>query len=364
LHPAGIIGSAHNIFYVVYKCCSFSGGRRFIHGVFVSEGGRFDLGEVELRDIHRGARFFYDSHVHTTASDGERTPQELAFEAYCGGYTVVVTDHYSVSGAQEASEEFERLRRVGGESAGVCGILSGIEVSAHVDMSEIRQIKKLHILGVGVDDRFRGLSDWLERYKRLRKSDIGHAVEVKDDLEGRGFAFNSNLEQRLTRKRNVYQVLVESFFGRPENRRLIERHFGMRVCNVDSRAKRRKKNAQTRRKIVKIMRGRYGDFNAKKPLLEDVVDLIKRSGGLAVVAHPVVSVPQMPHYSQRKLTEVFMQLKGFGIDGVEAYAPTHRLEVADMIAKSALEAGLLVTGGSDTHRRNQEIGTLCQYNTR
>lgn len=62
------------------------------------------------------------------------------------------------------------------------------------------------------------------------------------------------------------------------------------------------------------------------------------------------------------MTEVLLQLKGYGIDGVEAYAPTHRLEVADMIAKSALDAGLLVLGGSDAHRWEQELGRLVQFN--
>jgi len=55
-----------------------------MHGVFVGEGGRFDLGEVELRNIHKGARFFLDSHVHTTASDGERTPQERRMRLIVG----------------------------------------------------------------------------------------------------------------------------------------------------------------------------------------------------------------------------------------------------------------------------------------
>jgi predicted metal-dependent phosphoesterase TrpH len=335
----------------------FNGRRRFVHGFFSAEGGGFDIGEVELRNLHRGQLSSHDSHVHTTASDGERTPKQLAYEACAYGKTVVVCDHYSVSGVGSAAAEHARLIEEGYGIGG--GIVAGVEFSARVDIPSLRQIRKLHILGVGVDTGNRRLNDWLADYRRLRGFDIGHALKVKGELEERGFSFHDNIEARLSCRRNVYQVLVESLFARPENRRLVERHFGLKVWTLVSRYKRRRRNDQMRRKMVKHLRLEYGDFTASKPPLEEIVGLIREAGGLAVVAHPVSSVPQMPHFSQRKMLEVFSELASLGVDGIEAYTPSHRLEVADSIAKAALDAGLLVVGGSDAHRREHELGQLA-----
>ena len=311
------------------------------------------MDEVELRGIHRGARSLYDSHVHTTASDGELSPAEVAYEACMRGSTVVVTDHYSVSGVGEAVAEAERI--CGGWSGNIVG---GVEFSVRVELLEYRQLRKLHVLGVGVDHRSRRLVDWLFEYRRLRGADIDYAMKVKCDLEGRGFRFHGRLMEKLSSRRNVYQVLAESMFSCPENRRLIERHFDLRIWHPASRRKRRAKNAQARRRMVAGLREDYGDFKAAKPGLDEVVELVKAAGGYSVVAHPVVSVPQLPYFSPRRMVDAFSALGSLGVDGIEAYTPTHRLEVADMIARAASDAGLMAFGGSDTHRARHSLGRL------
>jgi 3',5'-nucleoside bisphosphate phosphatase len=336
-----------------------SGRRRFMHSVF-SSGSGWDVFEVDLRNIHRGVSFQYDCHVHTSASDGQRSPGELALEVYSRGLSVVVADHYCVSGAASAAQEFDSLTRGFGELGGHAGVCAGVEFSVRVELAGLRHVRKLHVLGVGVDAQDRRLSEWLARYRRLRGLDIGHALGVKGELEDEGFVFPEDVDARLGSKRNVYQVLAEALFGVWCNRRLIERRFGVRIGSLASRRRRRVKHAKVRRKMVASMRRRYGDFTAAKPGLDEVVSLVKGAGGLAVVAHPVRSVPQMPHFSHRKLAEVFESLWEAGVDGVEAYTPTHRLEVADSIAKAALDAGLMVFGGSDAHRLSDELGRLTR----
>jgi 3',5'-nucleoside bisphosphate phosphatase len=332
----------------------FRESRRFIHAVTVGDGGERLIEEVELRGLHRGFKSRYDSHVHTTASDGSLTPQELASEVCLGGKTVVVTDHYSVGGVDAALAALEGLDRVGDFNGP--GIVAGVEFSARVDDPWLRPLRKLHVLGVGVDHRSHRLNSWLADYRRLRGADVEYALMVKGDLEGRGFRFLRGVGDRLSARRNVYKVLVESMFSCPENRRLIERHFDLRIHHIASRHKRRIKNAQMRKRMVARLREDYGDFKAVKPSLGEVVDLVRRANGFSVVAHPVVSVPQMPHFSRGKMTDVLFGLADAGVDGVEAYTPTHRLEMADGIAAAALDAGLMVFGGSDTHRSGQSIG--------
>ena len=74
--------------------------------------------------------------------------------------------------------------------------------------------------------------------------------------------------------------------------------------------------------------------------VEDAVGLIKNSGGVPVLAHPV--------YVNR-LSELFGHLLDAGIMGIEAYYPAHTPQQTGYYLDLASAHGLCVTGGSDFH---------------
>ncbi len=71
----------------------------------------------------------------------------------------------------------------------------------------------------------------------------------------------------------------------------------------------------------------------------DVIDIVKRAGGVTVVAHP----GRM--YSEKEL-EKFVAA---GIDGVESLHPGHTYEIQKRMEAFAEKYNLLTTGGSDYH---------------
>jgi len=80
------------------------------------------------------------------------------------------------------------------------------------------------------------------------------------------------------------------------------------------------------------------------PSPAEAIGLLRRTGGIPILAHPV--------YTSR-LKEPFEQvcetLKGFGLLGIEAIYSNHNRQQTDRYRSIARNHGLLVTGGSDFH---------------
>src|SRR4030042_3410797 len=95
-----------------------------------------------------------DLHLHSTASDGCLSPQELVkLASDLGLEAISITDHDSVDGiapALLAAQEFPRLR-----------VIPGVEVSTDVPHGEV------HVLGYFIDYRD---SEFLAVLERLRNS--------------------------------------------------------------------------------------------------------------------------------------------------------------------------------------------------
>ena len=87
------------------------------------------------------------------------------------------------------------------------------------------------------------------------------------------------------------------------------------------------------------------------------VELISKAHGLAVIAHPSRLV------QRNLLSSLIDGLKPFGLEGVEAYYPTHDDGLRGMLLSLAKRHKLIATGGSDFHgeNRNVELGSV-NYN--
>lgn len=70
-----------------------------------------------------------------------------------------------------------------------------------------------------------------------------------------------------------------------------------------------------------------------------IIELIHRSGGVAVVAHPV----------RLRTPEALDELLDLGADGIEVVHPTADAKTVETLTAKARERGLLITGGTDFH---------------
>lgn len=83
------------------------------------------------------------------------------------------------------------------------------------------------------------------------------------------------------------------------------------------------------------------------PLASEVIDLIHRAGGLAVIAHPFQTEPDF-----EKLKTLTEDMRELGIDGIEAiYGPNHPEAEAKLLALAS-EKELIISAGTDYHASN------------
>ncbi|MFQ6037887.1 MAG: PHP domain-containing protein [Candidatus Aminicenantales bacterium] len=91
-----------------------------------------------------------------------------------------------------------------------------------------------------------------------------------------------------------------------------------------------------------FMDGRPASVPRRNVLLVEVLDVVRQTGAVPVLAHPGA-------YFQRVQKEDLVQLKAAGLQGLEVYTSYHGAEQESYYRDLAEELGLVVTAGSDFH---------------
>ncbi|MBD3388303.1 MAG: PHP domain-containing protein [Candidatus Altiarchaeales archaeon] len=328
------------------------GGSRFFHGVHTDRKGRFKRLDVLGLSSHLSSNI--DGHVHTSASDGIRTPRELAYEVYKRNLRVAVTDHNTLSGALESIKALEEYSRVFGFSSD-SEIIAGIEFTVKLGKNMFNGMKRMHILGVGIDPYNMHIWDWMIEQDNTRENNIRHAYDVVGSLRRQGIRFDDMFEERVNVYNNVYKAVARSMvYNDPKP---FKRFLGFWVNEKRGGCWRKEvRSGGFEKRMINRLTAIYGELSSRKPSLESAVDMIKKAGGLVVAPHIMTTRPSLKQCSVRELAGFFGKLGSYGIDAVEAYHPAHCLKTADRIAESALKSGLSVTAGSDAHRREDLLG--------
>jgi len=81
---------------------------------------------------------------------------------------------------------------------------------------------------------------------------------------------------------------------------------------------------------------------------QDAIKLIRRSGGIPVLAHPL---------TVSRHEELIASLAGEGLAGIEAYYGEFSADDVKKLVRLAEKYGLIATGGSDFHGINEETET-------
>ncbi|MGH2368115.1 MAG: PHP domain-containing protein [Chloroflexota bacterium] len=253
-------------------------------------------------DVHRQWSRV-DLHLHTTASDGTLSPAEVVALALERGLRVIaLTDHDSTGGVDAA---LEAARGTGLE------VIPGVEINTDVPSGE------LHILGYYLDHHDAGFQD---RLSRQRASRLGRGEGMVQRLRDLG------LDIRWERVQELAGVAAGGAVGRPHiARALQEKGY---VASVQE--------------AFDTYIGNDGPAYVPREKLEpaEAVPIIRRAGGLPVLAHPA----EIPDFD----TFVPALIAG-GLAGLECYYGTYPPDVVARLVERAHALGLVPTGGSDFH---------------
>lgn len=245
-----------------------------------------------------------DLHTHTTASDGQYTPAELAGLAKSRGLSVLaVTDHDTIAGVNEAQRA--------GSALGLT-VIRGVELSA-------KDYSNCHILGYGFRDGDTELSRLCERFRAGRDE---RKYKIVDFLREKGVELDlSEVEGiaggEVIARPHFAQVMVKRGYV-STNREAFDRYLDTEEFR--QKVKRFKADAKT------------------------CVEAIQAAGGKVSLAHPY----QMG-LEDGELDELVGRLKGWGLDAIECYYPKHSPEQQSFYLRLAEKYRLHQTGGSDFH---------------
>jgi len=253
---------------------------------------------------------FVDLHCHSTASDGTFKPAEVVRLAVENDLSALaLTDHDTIAGVAEAAEE---AGRVG------LDFLPGIEISA-----EYPQPGTMHLLGYGIDPQSPTLRD-------LTKT----LLAGRDNRNPKIIAKLQQLGVSITMK-EVEAEAGGKVIGRPHIAAIL-----MRKGYVQS-------IKQAFEKYLAPGGAAYFDKERLDPA--QAISLIRESGGLPVLAHPI----QLRYQNDGQLEREVKDLVDLGLAGIEVIHSDHGAQLVEKYTAIAKRYGLLKTGGSDFHGTNK-----------
>lgn len=261
-----------------------------------------------------------DLHTHTTASDGQYTPEELVYKAAEKNISVLaITDHDTISGLEEGAEACKK---------------TGITFVPGIEINIQRPNCEFHLLGLGLN--LNGISESLNKLlKELIESRHERNEFIVSKMRSSGIK---------TTVEEIQAEFPDQVLGRP--------HFASWLTNHN---------------YVKNRQAAFDKFLARdRPWyveragadLDEAVKAIYESGGVPVIAHPLSL-----YLSWSKIEPVLADFFERGVKGMECFHPGARVTECLRLQEIARKLGFFVTAGSDFHgekvRADRRPGHTC-----
>ena len=246
-----------------------------------------------------------DLHTHTTCSDGTDRPRDLVNKAIVQGLEVLgIADHDTTSGWKEAAQALRGSLKLALGAEISCLTTDGVSV---------------HMLGMLFDPNHEEMQQVLEETRDGRLPRMRKMIE-KMRAEGMDISIE-DVEKAMP---------VGATMGRP--------HLA---------------DALVAKKIVKSRDEAFIDLlhndsrfyvSHAAPTPVEAIALIRRAGGVAVIAHPFAS-----HRGEILKPDDFADLVAAGLNGIEVDHRDQNPDERAMLRVIARELDLVVTGSSDYH---------------
>lgn len=254
---------------------------------------------------------FVDLHMHSTASDGSRSPTDVVRAARQAKLAAIaLTDHDTVAGLAEAS--------AAGAELGV-RVVNGIELSA-VEGEVETHILGLHLRDVSVLER------GLAALREMRERRAQRIVEILNSL-GVMITYADVLAQAgggAVGRPHVARAMIANGWA-VDSRDAFDRYLGA---------------------------GRPAFAPKDQLSMREAIAMIHDAGGIAVLAHPGSGG------TRARIEALVAQ----GLDGVEVKHPSHSSSDTSRLRGIVEQFGLVASGGSDWHGAAEGPRTIGMMN--
>lgn len=240
-----------------------------------------------------------DLHIHTNASDGDLSPEDLINKVSGKGLeTISITDHDTINGYLEA-KEFASKKNI--------ELIPGVEISAQWNEREI------HVLAYAFEEEDENFRKLIFNQKKARRKRMKAIVEV---LKSKGLGIDYEEVRAESHTGNI---------GRPHAASvLIQKGYVASVAEAFIRY---------------LSTEKIGGIKTDYATLGEVISIIHDSGGVLSIAHPGRL------YTLSEINELLKH----PFDGIECIHPSHTYKIQKKLIDVAKSNNLLITGGSDFH---------------
>ena len=259
-----------------------------------------------------------DLHTHTTCSDGTDSPRELVNKAIVQGLEVLgITDHDSTSGWEEAAQTLRGSLKLALGAEISCLTHDGISVHMLGLLFDPLHAEMQHVLEETRDGRLPRMRKMIEKMRSE-----GMDISIEDVV--------SAMPDGATMGRpHLADALVAKKIVKSRDEAFVE------LLHNDSRF--------------------YVSHASPTPA--EAIALIRKAGGVAVIAHPFAS-----HRGQILMAEDFSNLVAAGLNGIEVDHRDQNPDERAMLRVIARELDLVVTGSSDYHGTGK-LNSLAENHT-
>lgn len=260
-----------------------------------------------------------DLHIHTSYSaDGELTPPEVIDLAQRKGVeSIAITDHDTVSGLKEAITAGEQ---------------NGIEVIPGIEFDTEYQEESLHILGYYLDWKSDELKSITEKIRSQQTKQAKKRVQV---LQKMGFQLEWSTVAEEAEIIPVGGIIAKVLLtnGLNDDDERLEPYI----------TGERNDQPYFNFYLDYFLPGQPAYVPIELPNSKDIINLIHKLGGAAVLAHPGSAIKLGEN------EEILVELVEGGLDGLEAYSTYHSDSESLEFVNWAATKGILITAGSDFH---------------
>lgn len=251
---------------------------------------------------------YADMHMHSTASDGTCTPEQLARMAKEAGVTLLaLADHNTMDGT-------DRMRDA-------CGKLGIVCIDA-VELDALYLGEDLHVLAYAPDRR---VSVFGEVMRHERAALDGMSTLLIRRMQADGLPVDTAEYEHWPDEKPeggwkaLYYLRSKGIIGS------VFEGFPLY--------------------------GRYDVTYQKADFLpvDEVIDAIHAAGGYAVLAHPGIITKESGRVPLPDLCKQIRSLFALGLDGAECVYPKHTPEEKETFLALCREEGKLITSGADCH---------------
>ena len=263
-----------------------------------------------------------DLHCHSTISDGLFSPEQLVMHAHKQGVKVLaLTDHDDIGGLGEARETAHPL---------------GMQFVNGVEISVTWKNRTLHIVGLKVNPSYVPLKNALDL---VRQGRLDRARLMAEGLEDVGIKGSLEGAQAIAGS----SIITRSHFARY----LVEAGHVKDVKTVFKKY---------------LVKGKPGFVEHQWMNLEEAVNLIKASGGAAVIAHP-------GRYDLGRINMHLLmhEFRKYGGEAIEVVTGSHTIPQYQQFATIAHRFSLKASLGSDFHGPGisyMEMGCISELPSR